>query len=135
MSETDKRIYDVGFGKPPKRTRFQPGISGNPRGRPKSSPNLGTVLARSLREKVVINENGASRTVTKLEAATKRLVDKAAAGDLAAIRLLSALLATADHDATKARENELSETDIQLMNNVLKRFQASQGESDDTPDD
>ena len=26
--------YDVGFGKPPKQTRFQKGISGNPKGRP-----------------------------------------------------------------------------------------------------
>jgi len=31
--------YDVGFGKPPVRSRFEPGQSGNPRGRPKGSRN------------------------------------------------------------------------------------------------
>jgi hypothetical protein len=31
--------YDVGYGKPPKATRFQPGTSGNPRGRPRGSRN------------------------------------------------------------------------------------------------
>ena len=29
--------YEVGYGKPPKATRFQPGKSGNPKGRPKGS--------------------------------------------------------------------------------------------------
>ena len=28
--------YGVGYGKPPKSGRFRPGVSGNPRGRPKS---------------------------------------------------------------------------------------------------
>ena len=30
--------YDVGYGKPPKRTRFKAGISGNLKGRPKRKP-------------------------------------------------------------------------------------------------
>jgi Family of unknown function (DUF5681) len=29
--------YDVGYGKPPKTTQFQPGQSGNRRGRPKGA--------------------------------------------------------------------------------------------------
>lgn len=33
-----KRVrYDVGYGKPPEATRFKPGISGNPKGRPKGA--------------------------------------------------------------------------------------------------
>jgi hypothetical protein len=31
--------YEVGFGKPPKHTRFQKGRSGNPKGPPKGSKN------------------------------------------------------------------------------------------------
>jgi len=30
--------YEVGYGKPPKSRRFQPGVSGNPKGRPKRKP-------------------------------------------------------------------------------------------------
>jgi hypothetical protein len=31
--------YEVGYAKPPVKTRFAPGQSGNPRGRPKGSKN------------------------------------------------------------------------------------------------
>ena len=31
--------YDVGYGKPPASTRFKPGQSGNPKGRPKGANN------------------------------------------------------------------------------------------------
>jgi hypothetical protein len=32
--------YEVGFGKPPKRTQFRRGRSGNPYGRPPKKPDL-----------------------------------------------------------------------------------------------
>ena len=31
--------YRIGYGKPPKESRFQPGQSGNPRGRPRGAKN------------------------------------------------------------------------------------------------
>jgi hypothetical protein len=94
--------YEVGFGKPPKQSRFQKGASGNPKGRPKGKRNLVTVLQRTLQETVVIKENGMRRTVTKLEAAIKQLVDKAASGDLAALRHLTALANSAESQTTDA---------------------------------
>ena len=36
---TAKPGYEVGYGKPPKDTRFKPGQSGNPSGRPKGATN------------------------------------------------------------------------------------------------
>ena len=44
------RSTKVGYGNPPQHTRFKKGQSGNPRGRPKGTLNLATVLARTLRE-------------------------------------------------------------------------------------
>lgn len=36
------RTYEVGYGKPPVHSRFRPGVSGNPRGRPVGSENAAT---------------------------------------------------------------------------------------------
>jgi len=44
--------YRVGHGGPPLETRFRPGQSGNPRGRPKGSKNTRTLLQEKLSEKV-----------------------------------------------------------------------------------
>lgn len=32
--------YDVGYGKPPASSRFRKGVSGNPKGRPRKSPEF-----------------------------------------------------------------------------------------------
>jgi len=89
--ETDEtpssREYDVGYGKPPRATRFPKGQSGNPRGRPKRSRNTSTLLAKAFNELIVVNENGKRRRITKREAMVKQLVTKAAAGDFRWARL------------------------------------------------
>jgi hypothetical protein len=84
--------YQVGYAKPPERTRFTKGQSGNPKGRAKGSKNLSTLLTKTLNEPVVINENGRRKTITKLEAMTKQLVNTAAGGNPRAIKLLTDLL-------------------------------------------
>jgi Family of unknown function (DUF5681) len=128
----DSGEYDVGFGKPPKHTRFRKGTSGNPKGKPKGTRNLATILARTLREKVVINENGVRKTITKLEAALKQLVNKAASGDLAAMRQLSALAASAQIEAaTSQKESGMVEADQKIMNRLLERLQTSNGSNND----
>ena len=118
----------VGFCSPPETTRFRKGVSGNPRGRPKGSLNVATVLTRTLREKVVINENGRRRTVTKLEAALKQLVDQAAAGDLRALRHLTALAhdAEAQQNARDSQLQDLGELDLDVMQGILERFQITE---------
>lgn len=83
--------YDVGYGRPPRHSRFESGQSGNPRGRPKGSANLATYLAKALSEKVVVKEGGRRRTITKAEAIAKQLVNKAAGADLNATKMLLAV--------------------------------------------
>jgi hypothetical protein len=128
----DSGEYDVGFGKPPKHTRFRKGTSGNPKGKPKGTRNLATILERTLREKVVINENGMRKTITKLEAALKQLVNKAASGDLAAMRQLSALAGSAEIEAAASqKESSMVEADRKIMNRLLERLQTSNGRNND----
>lgn len=80
---TDK--YDVGYQKPPKKSQFQPGKSGNPKGRPKGSKNLRTLLEEELLQIVTIKENGCAKGISKKQALIKQIVNKAASGDLRAI--------------------------------------------------
>src|SRR5271165_1826449 len=96
---SEPKDYAVGFAKPPAAHRFAPGVSGNPKGRPKGSANLATVLERTLREKVIVNEGGRRKTISKLEAAIKQLINKAASGDHAALKLLVQLASTLQEQA------------------------------------
>jgi len=80
-----KENYKVGYGKPPKHSRFQPGQSGNPNGRPKGKPTFAAALAKELQKPVVIVEHGRRKKLTKLEASARQLANKAAAGELRAI--------------------------------------------------
>jgi hypothetical protein len=49
---------DVGYGKPPKRTQFKKGESGNPRGRPKGAKSISTIVEEELNRKIEVTENG-----------------------------------------------------------------------------
>jgi Family of unknown function (DUF5681) len=116
---------NVGYGAPPESTRFKKGASGNPKGRPKGSLNIATVFTKTLREKVVINERGKRRTVTKLEAALKQLVNKAASGDLRALAQLVVLAQDAETKQNVAGPQKpvISDLDREVMDGILKRFQ------------
>ena len=47
-SEVKNFSYDVGFAKTPMHSRYKPGQSGNPKGRPRGSKNKDTILREVL---------------------------------------------------------------------------------------
>lgn len=89
MSEDlQDRDYEVGYRKPPKRTQFKKGKSGNPKGRPKGAKGVNASLKRELETKITIQEGGRTLRVTKAEAMAKQLINKALTGDIKAIMAL-----------------------------------------------
>jgi hypothetical protein len=92
MPPDNKRDYEVGYGTPPRHTRFTKGRSGNPRGRPPGAKNLKTLLSEALNEPVIVTENGGHRKITKREAIITQLVNRSATADLRAIKILLDIL-------------------------------------------
>jgi hypothetical protein len=78
---------EVGYGKPPKNTQFQKGISGNPRGRPKKAPDFDHQLIRESKSLMTINENGRRRRSSKHEVVIKQLMKQAMTGSTQASRI------------------------------------------------
>lgn len=67
-------------------TRFKPGQSGNPKGRPRGAKNFTTVLEDELKAPIPVTENKKRKRISKREAIAKQLVNKAVSGDLRAIQ-------------------------------------------------
>lgn len=86
----DPSTYVVGYAKPPEATRFSPGKSANPRGRPKGSRPLGAILSDLIHERVEVSEKGQTRRVSAIELMFRRLRNDAIRGDAKALKLLMA---------------------------------------------
>ena len=120
----DKSGYDIGYGKPPEKSRFKKGETGNPKGRPKGTRNLASLLNAALDEKVIVNENGRKRKVTKLEASLKQVVNRATTGDLPSMRLLLQLVSTAEGSLAERISPLFNhESDKHLLSLLLERSQ------------
>ena len=123
-AKRDEAVIDerVGYGRPPFATRFRPGQSGNSRGRPKGARNFSTVIASALSERVAVTENGRRRRITKLEAAIKQLVNRAAAGEARATALLIQLAQANEAKATQMDAERVGEADAIVMAELQRRL-------------
>lgn len=120
------KAYEVGYGKPPKHTQFKKGTSGNRKGRPKGARNFSTLVRSLLSSKVVIKEDGKTRTVTALEASLLRLRQSALSGGERARDQLHQLAARYFDDQPLADDEKLSEADQDILAEALLRLQDKQ---------
>jgi Family of unknown function (DUF5681) len=113
----------VGHCRPPRRTRFQPGLSGNPRGRPNRAKILGTLIARAFQETVEVPEkDGRTRRMSKLELALTQLVNASASGDLRATQLALSLLPSPQEKAAPRKMRRIGKEDSLVVAEIIRRF-------------
>lgn len=130
------REYEVGYRRPPKRTQFKKGQSGNPKGRPKGARGLDTMIIEELKAKIIVSENGRSKKLKKAEAIVKQVVNKALTGDHKAIsQVLTVSQRHEEKLAAKAKPilETLPEEDQQVMQSLLARMQTQIDDSKENP--
>jgi len=91
MNRHSTKDYEVGYGRPPVHSRFKPGQSGNPAGRPKGAKNFATEIAAELKEEILVKEAGVTKRLSKRRAMVKRQAERALQGDTRAFSCLVAM--------------------------------------------
>ncbi|MEZ5656375.1 MAG: DUF5681 domain-containing protein [Sphingobium sp.] len=125
--------YIVGDRRTPKLTRFVPGQSGNPVGRPKGARGMKTILRENLDKKQTIKVNGKERTKSRLDNMFETLTLRAGAGDLKAqAKIIELYLMLFGPDEEDAKRNTLSANDQRLLEDWLADMGAVGPQPEDT---
>jgi hypothetical protein len=88
VAKRKKGDYEVGYGRPPKKTQFKKGKSGNPKGRPKRRLDVASTLERTLAEQIAIKDGEQMQEMSAGEAVLYKQVRKAMKGDQTAFDLV-----------------------------------------------
>jgi hypothetical protein len=122
MPDDPKPEYEVGYGRPPRHSRFEKGRSGNPRGRPPGAKDLKTLLAEALDEIVIVAENGGRRKITKRAAIVTQFVNRCAKADLRAIKMLLEVLREDQNQPTSSETVPFTQADEKVIEQLKARL-------------
>ncbi len=111
MSNEDDKDCDVGYGCPPRSTRFKRGQSGNPRGRPRGRKSASTIIRDVLYRKMTVTENGRRRQLSAIEVLARQVAKESLEGNHRSRALLLKLIPvmrdlSGDEDAAPAETAE-----------------------------
>jgi hypothetical protein len=111
--------YRIGYGKPPRQHQFEPGQSGNRKGRPKGKKNSLTLLREILDRKIEVRIGGKLCKMSVREAILTRFAEAALKGDTKAAAFLlqqyDKLASDSEHtnNATTPEEQEIIDAYLQ----------------------
>jgi hypothetical protein len=118
--KTSQSAEYVGYRHPPTATRFKAGKSGNPKGRPKGSRPVGSILRDIIQQKVAVTEGGKTRKLPALEVMFRRLANDAMRSDQKAIKLLLSLVDRySESPEAKIELNEMLAEDEEILARYL----------------
>ncbi len=114
--------YEVGYRKPPKSHRFRPGVSGNPKGRPRKAVSLPALLRTLMRESVKVRVGDREQAMSTIEVMLRRQVEKVVKGDTRAFNAMMAMLAENAPDLlAEARSSTLASDDLEVLASFIRR--------------
>ena len=116
--------------------RFQPGQTGNPKGRPRKLASVDAAVTRALQEKVTVTEQGRRRRKSKLEVTAAQIANKGAGGDLRAAKMAFDLAAKAEgnHSAAPA-SMPLTQNDRVIAERFIARLGLTQIQTQENTND
>jgi hypothetical protein len=116
--------------------RFQPGRSGNPKGRPRKANTVGDAVRSALAAKVTINEGGKRKRITKQDAAATQWANKSASGDLRAAKLAFDMAQRAEdrEAAAPSAGAVLTASDEAIVERLVARLRLIGKETANEPD-
>jgi len=123
--------YEIGYGKPPAHSRFQPGVSGNPGGKRKGARNLSSDVKRALLVPVKVKDGGKSRKVSTQQAALMRLREKALKGDSRSLDRLLELARIFNNDPNVGAASPSSSEDEEILAAYEREVLARNGQLND----
>lgn len=83
----DPAVYEVGYGKPPKKTQFQKGQSGNYNGRPKKPRTVEEKIEAAFQKEVYVHVEGKRIKISKLDLFIDQIINGALQKDPMYVRL------------------------------------------------
>ena len=113
--------YAVGYARPPTSSQYQPGQSGNPKGRPKGTRNVSSMARDALERTITVKVKRTWRTMTVRRAAYLRVAERAAAGDAKA---LDYLLSLESEERVPGPDQPPSKKDLELLQGFFDRRRA-----------
>ena len=117
--------FDVGYSKPPVSSRFKPGKSGNPRGRPKGARNklpalneerLKSIVLQEAYRTIKVRDGEKNVTVPMATAIVRSVAVNAAKGNNRAAALITQMIKVVE-DENKAHYNDYLKTMIEYKCN------------------
>jgi hypothetical protein len=115
MKDRGNDRYRIGYGKPPKHTRFRPGTSGNPTGKRKGARSLSTAVKKALLVPVKLKDGGKARKVSTQEAVLMRLREKALKGDARSLDRIIELARLFNNDPHAIPTSDSSAEDEEIL--------------------